>query len=154
MRHDPNDQPGYVYLNNSPALEKDYRTCSIAESYWKRAKAAAPSDQERFLKNGFAALRTCYEALVIYDLFNGVVERFQERTRIDLLDKVVVDKTFFDRVRKKHAMLSRYMEGHLHSDAFAAKKPTPEALRLEIDEFNAFKGQVKAARKSADAVAT
>jgi hypothetical protein len=148
VRQDPNGQPGHVYLNNSPALEKDYRSSAIAENYWKRAKTATPQDQENIIKSGFSALRTSYEALVMYELFAGVVERFQERTRIDLLDKVILNKNFFDRSKEKHALLSRYMEGHLHSDRFAARKPTPEMLKQEIDEFNTLKSQIKSAKRA------
>jgi hypothetical protein len=83
----------------------------------------------------------------MYELFGGVVERFQERTRIDLLDKVLLDKSIFDKVKEKHALLSRYMEGHSHSDAFASKKPSAETLKLEIDEFNALRKRIKTAKQ-------
>jgi hypothetical protein len=148
IRETHESPPGCVYLNNSPALEKDYRSPTKAEELWQEAKAAAPQDRESLLKSGFSALRTSYEALVMYELFNGVVERFQERTRIDLLDKVVLDKKLFDFVRQKHGLLSHYMEGHLHSDSGGGKKPTPESLKAEIDDFIKLKSQIKALKKT------
>ena len=90
----------------------------------------------------------------MYDLLGGVVERFQERTRIDLLGDVLLDKGIFNQVKEKHALLSRYMEGHSHSDAFASKKPSPETLKHEIDEFNALRSQIKAAKKSEETLTT
>jgi hypothetical protein len=34
--------------------------------------------------------------------------------------------------------LSRYLEGHLHSDALGAVKPTPSDLLEEIEHFQEF----------------
>lgn len=39
---------------------------------------ARPQVQERLLRDGFGALRTSYEAFIIFELFNEVVLRFGE----------------------------------------------------------------------------
>jgi hypothetical protein len=100
------------------------------------------------LKAGFAALRTSYEAVVIYELFGGVVERFQERTRAELLENVVLDKNVFIRVKDKLGSLSRYMEGHLHSDDFGGKKPNFDLLKSEIEAFHTLKAEIKALKSA------
>jgi hypothetical protein len=141
-------QPGFVYLNNSPLCEGDYKSAQIARDYYARAKNAAPQEQEHLLQQGFGALRTTYEAFVIYGLFNGVVQRFEERIGFDQLKSVVLDQTIVGTVGGKLATLSRYIDAHLHSDAFAAVKPTPEVLLAEIEEFEKIRREHKERRAS------
>lgn len=43
--------------------------------------------------------------------------------------------------------MSKYIEGHLHSDAFVPIKPTPELLMQEIQEFVEIKKQHKQLKK-------
>jgi len=144
------DRPGWVFLNNSPIAEKDYKTADKALQFHARAKVpgVAPEEQQYLLSQGFAALRTCYEYFVIFDLFAGVVLRFGERVSVDRLGKVAVDPAIRDEVIDKVGLLSRYIEGHLHSDQHLAQKPTPDVLQKEIDDFRAVKERHKAFKKS------
>ena len=139
-----------MFLNNSPIAEKDYKTADKALQFHARAKAPAvlPEEQQYFLSQGFAALRTCYEYFVIFDLFAGVVLRFGERVSVDRLGKVVVDLTIRDEVIAKVGLLSLYIEGHLHSDQYLAQKPTPDVLQREIDDFRSIKERHKAFKKT------
>jgi hypothetical protein len=66
-RGDVDDRPGYVFTNNSPALERDFKSPAHAEDMYRQAKDAAPEIQEVFIKQGFGALRSNYEALIIFD---------------------------------------------------------------------------------------
>jgi hypothetical protein len=43
----------------------------------------------------------------------------------------------------KHEALSKYIEGHLHSDPYTAVRPTPTLLLEEITEFNEIRDQHK-----------
>ena len=142
-RGDQDDQPGYVFANNSPALESSYKTTHIATEHYKKAKDLPPAEQERVLKQGFGALRTTYESFIIYSLLAGVVIRFDERISPGRLKDVVWDEDLFQTVIDKHASLSKYIEGHLHSDAFVPVKPTPDILIQEINEFAKIKKQHK-----------
>jgi hypothetical protein len=74
--------------------------------------------------------------------------RFAERISIDRLKGVAIDVGIRDRVIEKVGLLSRYIEGHLHSDPHAAQKPTPDMLLKEIEEFDALKKQHKEYKKS------
>lgn len=143
------DKPGWVFINNSPLSEKDYKSSKIPTTIYESAldPRISPEELQMRLGQGFAALRTCYEAFIIYDLFNGVVERFEERTRTDLLKEVIIDPDIRDQVVEKIGYLSRLMDGHLHSDAVAAQKPTLDILKDEILFFNALKGRMKEIRK-------
>lgn len=140
-RGDHDDQPGYVFANNSPALESDYKTTHIATEHYKKAKELQPAEQELELKQGFGALRTTYESFIIYNLLAGVVIRFNERISPGRLKEVIWDGDLFQQVIDKHESLSKYIEGHLHSDEYVSVKPTPERLIQEINEFGEIKKQ-------------
>ncbi len=146
-------QPGYVYLDNSPICEGDYKSTRIARDCYAKAKTAAPAEQERLLLQGFGALRTTYEAFVIYDLFNGVVKRFEERVGFDQLKEVILDRCVVEQVVDKLAALSRHIDAHLHSDAYATDKPTPETLLEEIDAFDDLRKRHKENKKATLSVA-
>jgi len=135
------DKPGHVFLNNSPDTEKDYKSSAIPQRIYKEAKEPSlpPEKQQRLLKDGFGALRTCYEAFVIFDLFAGSVQRFEERVAIESLRTVVIDRGIVNDVVDKVGLLSRYIEGHLHSDPYIAEKPTPDMLLQEIKDYDEIK---------------
>ena len=142
-RGDNDDKPGYVFLDNSPALERDYRKATKARDIYQQAKGASAAEQEALLRDGFGALRTNYEAFIIFDLFGEVVIRFEERVSFGRLKNIVWDKSITDEVVTRCELLSRYIEGHLHSDAFAAAKPTCETLMSEIESFESLKRKLK-----------
>jgi hypothetical protein len=147
-----NNKPGFLFANNSPASEKEFRSAKYAEECWLKSRSVAPVEQQLVLSQGFGALRTSYEALVVFGLFNGVVQRFEERLRLDLLARVNFDSSLAAEISARWAQLSRYIDAHLHSDQYAAQKPTPDILRNEIDMFNLLKKQVEELKKTADAV--
>lgn len=140
-------KPGYVYLENSPALEKDYTKTNRVRDVYKQAKDSQPQVQEAILKQGFGQLRACYEAFIIYDLFGGVVQRFEEQVRYKLLREVIWDESLTKEVMEKYEFLPRFIEGHLHSDEYAALKSSPELLLSEIDSFEALKKRLKELKK-------
>ncbi len=140
-------KPGFLFVNNSPASEKDYKVATYAEQCWQKSRTLGPAEQQLMLAQGFGALRTSYEALVIFGLFNGVVQRFDERLRLDLLTKVNFDVALATQISARWAQLSRHIDAHLHSDQYAPEKPTPEMLREEIDRFIVLKKKVEELKK-------
>ncbi|MBU7030152.1 MAG: AAA family ATPase [Theionarchaea archaeon] len=147
-RGDHDDKPGYVFLNNSPALEREYRKAKKAREIYKKAKDASPVEQENLLRQGFGALRAAYEAFIIFDLFNEVIMRFDERVSFGRLKGIVWNKPIADEVIKRCELLSRYIEGHLHSDASVVMKPTCEVLKEEIEAFDALRKKLKELKDS------
>ena len=135
------DGAGQVYLNNSPANESDYKKAKTANEFYSRAKDSPPQEQEYLLKQGFGSLRTNYEAFVIFELFGEVVQRFNERISIGRLKDVVIDDEITRQVIEKTEFLSRYIEGHLHSDDYVFNKPTPELLLSEIKAYEDIKSR-------------
>ena len=107
-----------------------------------------PESRENKIKQGFAALRTSYEAQVVFGLFNGVVQRFNERVSVDSLRNV----SFTDEIRNEFlecfSQCCRYMEGHLHSDKYANQKPTLENLNAEIKRFDSIAKSIKSVKRN------
>jgi len=146
-RGDHDGKPGYVYLNNSPALEREYRKPTRASESYVRAKDAPAEEQEALLRQGFGELRTTYEAFIIFGLLGEVVMRFEERISFGRLKSIVWDDSIVQEVVASCERLSRYIEGHLHSDTYGAKKPTPATLLREINTFTDLSKRLRALKK-------
>jgi ABC-type glutathione transport system ATPase component len=138
-------KPGQVWLNNSPSYEKVYRNAEPAKKHYAQAKkdACPPMQREFLLKSGFTALRTCYEVLVINDLFKNVVQRFNERVSVDSLSSVYFDATLIEELQDSFAQCCRYMEGHTHSDKYAYNKPDSTNLNQEILRYEAIRTKIR-----------
>ena len=133
------NNPGKIWLKNTPSFEKNYRKSNKARDYYIEAKALGPEKREDSIKNGFAALRTSYESLVVFELFKGVVQRFNERVSVESLKDVYFSEEIRDELLDSFFQCCRYMEGHLHSDKYAYKKSTLENLNEEINRFDQIK---------------
>jgi ABC-type polar amino acid transport system ATPase subunit len=144
------NKPGYVWLNNCPALESEYKKPTRAEERYKEAiNEQEPQRQEQILKDGFGALRSTYEAFIVYELFNGVVLRFDERISFGRLESISWDPSIVKEIVRKCEWLSRLIEGHLHSDALnTIEELTPKMLRSEIDKFYDLKKRLQALKKN------
>jgi len=144
-----NGQPGFVYLNNSPVCEKDFKSTTIAMDCYSKAKDAPPAEQQIFLQQGFGALRTSYEALIIFDIFSDVVARFGERISFGRLKEVRIDQNLVDQIIHRMETLSEYIDAHLHSDTFGSVKPSPATLLEEIEAFESIRQTQKQLKKTA-----
>lgn len=142
-RGDIDNKPGYIFENNTPLTEKSFKKPTRAQYYLKEAEKAPPATQESLLQQGFGALRSSYEAFIIFEVFGAVVTRFEERISVDRLKTVYFDTSIIEEIIEKFGFLSRYTESHLHSDIFAARKPTPELLKKEIESFLNLKKKLK-----------
>ncbi len=142
--------PGHVWLNNTPAHEKQYRNANKARAFYDKAKVEGtpPEEREQLVKSGFAALRTCYEVLVIYGLFNNAVNRWQERVSILALKDIIINKEIIEQFDDSYDQCCHYMEGHTHSDRYQYKKPELENLNEEIIRFDAVRKVISDAKKS------
>ncbi len=139
------DKPGQVWLNNSPSYEKEYRNAEPAKKHYAICSKAdcEPMQREIVTKQGFTSLRTCYEVLVINDLFNNVVQRYNERISIDALAKVSFDDTLINELLDSYAQCCRFMEGHSHSDKYSYQKPEPKNLNEEIQRYEAIRKKIR-----------
>ncbi|HXM15919.1 MAG TPA: AAA family ATPase [Candidatus Eremiobacteraceae bacterium] len=149
-----NGKPGFIYLDNSPVCEKDYRSAAIAREYYRRSKDAPPAERDSLLQMGFGALRSSYEALIIFDIFSNVVGRFEERLRFESLKNVRIDPKLVDEIISRMGTLSEHINAHLHSDKFRPVKPSPETLFAEIEAFEFIRKTQKSLNKAAAAKGT
>ncbi len=142
--------PGQIWLNNSPSYEKEYRNAVIPQKHYSDAKRdnCPPSQREFLVKTGFTALRTCYEVLVINDLFKNVVQRYNERVSVDSLSSVSFDALLISDLLESFAQCCRYMEGHTHSDKYAYQKPELINLNEEIQRYESIKSKIKKFKKN------
>jgi recombinational DNA repair ATPase RecF len=145
-----NGQPGFVYLDNSPVCEKDFRSTTKAREYYSKAKEAPPAEQQALLQQGFGALRTSYEALIIFEIFCEVVARFEERVSFGRLKDVRVDPSLLDEIIRRMETLSEYIDAHLHSDKFGSAKPSPTTLFDEINTFESIRRAQRDLKKPTD----
>lgn len=143
------DQVGLVWLHNSPPSEQNYGNVEPAKLYRDKClkKDCSPEERQILLKQGFAALRTCYEVLVINTLFNKVIQRFDERVRFERLEEVYITEDVKNELLRHFSQCCMYMEGHTHSDKYAYKKPEPKDLNEEIKNYEALKSKIKSLKK-------
>lgn len=143
-------QPGYVYADNSPVCEQNFKSAEIARQWYAKAKNAPPQEQQHCLQQGFGALRTSYEALIIFELFKNVVLRFEERVSFERLKDVRIEPSDITEIIDRMSALSRHIDAHLHSDKFVPAKPTPQILYNEIEAFEKTKKRIKSRSKSSE----
>lgn len=129
---------GKVVANTSPANEGQYHEPTKAEEWLRKSKAASGSDKIDFSKAGLSALRSSYEALAIFTILGGAVQRFDPQIRMGRLKDIKYDKTLIESVIEKHGEISDLIEGHLPSDEFGII-PSPEILEQQINDFKELK---------------
>ncbi|MDR0800873.1 MAG: hypothetical protein LBN01_05080, partial [Endomicrobium sp.] len=141
---------GKIWTDNAPCHEKKYQNSKYPQKYYDDCTKSScePRQREEFLKQGFAALRTCYEVLVIYKFFNGTVRRWDERVRIGSLSKVCLKEDLINKLIDSYHRCCRYMEGHSHSDEYSYKKPEPENLKEEIDQYETIRKEIETSKNS------
>ncbi len=134
---------GKVVANTSPANEGQYHNPTKAEEWLQKSKAASGNEKIDFAKAGFSALRSSYEALAIFTILGGTVQRFDPQIRMGRLKDIKYEKTLIESVVEKHGEISDLIEGHLPSDEFGII-PSPEILEQQINDFKELKQKLKA----------
>lgn len=142
-RSGPESRPGHIALNYSPIQEKSYLDTSRAERCREEAERVSLSEREDVLRNGFGALRSCYEAFVAYDMFGNAVRRFAPNISIGSLKDACFDHFIIEEVISKFEFLSRYITGHLPADGYEIPEPTPALLAQEIEAFQKLRKKLK-----------
>lgn len=134
---------GRTILNSSPANEGQYNDPIKAEEFLMKSRAASGQERSDFAKAGLGSLRSSIEALAIFTILGGAVQRFDPQIRIGRLKEIKFNRALIDRVVEKHGEISDLIDGHLPSDEVGII-PTPEILEAQIAEFKVLKEQIKA----------
>lgn len=146
-RSDTDYSSGHIFLNDSPASEREYVTGELAENHYKNSLTLGGNAQYNELYLGFGAIRSSYEALVIYELFEEVVQRFNEQVKIGCLKRISWDDGIAANIDRNYGRISRYIDAHLHSDSGSAASISPKKLKDEIDEYRRIRSEIKALKK-------
>jgi energy-coupling factor transporter ATP-binding protein EcfA2 len=133
---------GKVVANTSPANEGQYHEPTKAESWLTKSKSANGNERVDCAKAGLSALRTSYEALAIFTILGGTVQRFDPQIRMGRLKDIKFDKSLIETIVEKHGEISDLIEGHLPSDEFGII-PSPEILEEQIGNFKTLKEQLR-----------
>lgn len=133
---------GKVVANTSPANEGQYHEPTKAESWLAKSKTVNGNERVDCTKAGLSALRTSYEALAIFTILGGTVQRFDPQIRMGRLKDIKYEKSLIFDVVEKHGEISDLIEGHLPSDEFGII-PTPEILEEHINKFKEIKTKLK-----------
>ncbi|MDY3364400.1 AAA family ATPase [Riemerella anatipestifer] len=133
---------GKVVANTSPANEGQYHEPTKAESWLAKSKTVNGNERVDCTKAGLSALRTSYEALAIFTILGGTVQRFDPQIRMGRLKDIKYEKSLVFEVVEKHGEISDLIEGHLPSDEFGII-PTPEILEEHINKFKEIKTKLK-----------
>jgi energy-coupling factor transporter ATP-binding protein EcfA2 len=133
---------GKVIANTSPANEGQYHNPTKAEQWLQKSKSAIGNDKIDYSKAGLSALRSSYEALAIFTVLGGTVQRFDPQIRMGRLKDIKYEKSLIENVVEKHGEISDLIEGHLPSDEFEII-PSPEILEEQINHFKELKIKLK-----------
>lgn len=139
-RHN-NKEAGRVILNESPANEGQFTKPTKAEEWLRKSKQCSGSDRTNCVRSGMSALRSSYEALAIFIILGGTVQRFDPQIRMGRLKDVKYDKQLINEVVEKFGEISDLIDAHLQSDEVAFL-PTPDDLEKQLKEFTELKEKI------------
>jgi len=141
-------KPGLVFNDNSPGYVEDYYNNTKPVDEWiDKAENAPPAEHEHYVRSGFAALRSCYEWLIIKRILGGVVKRFKVQIVPSALKEVVCPPEIAKQVIDKHHEISAFIEGHLPSSEYQAIPAKLDRLLEEKREFERISGDINKLRK-------
>ncbi|MBY5693627.1 AAA family ATPase [Rhizobium leguminosarum] len=134
--------PGVVTLNECPANSSAYKTTHRAREALAQAKKVNGQQQIDKIRGGAAALRNTLEEIVIRDLFKGAVQRWDEQVRLSSVTSINWSNEIADEISALQGDISRLIEAHSTSDAYAGGMPEigefePLILRVEAVQARA-----------------
>ncbi|MCC6949170.1 MAG: AAA family ATPase [Bradyrhizobiaceae bacterium] len=143
--HDGN--PGLVILDECPANSNAYKTTHRAREALARAKKSQGQDQVDSIRHGAAALRNTLEEIIIRDLFNGTVRRWDEQVRLGNVKEISWSDEVADEIDALQNDISRLIEAHSTSDEYAGGMPEFGDLEGLIGRVEAVQTRAKQRRK-------
>lgn len=143
------EQPGLVNLNECPANTSDYKTTKKAKATLEQANRLSGQARVQAVQRGMAELRRTVEETIIRHMFKSVIQRWDERVMVGSLKKINWSNELADEIDKVFADISRYIEGHSHSEAYVPAPPVPKHLEAMIARVDDLINRAKPERKSA-----
>ena len=145
IERDSEGCPGQVSLDDCPATTPQYRNTKKAKRTLAEAKSAAGSKRMKLLQRGMGELRRTVEEIVPHFLFKQVVNRWTDRVIVTALNRVNWDECLVEDIVTAYEDLSAYIEGHSHTEEWAATPLEPRHLEERIERVG---GLIKRARSN------
>jgi energy-coupling factor transporter ATP-binding protein EcfA2 len=130
-------QPGHVTVGDAPVTMKVYDTTEKAKKHLAAAKAVSGSAQVEQIRSGMGALRRTIEEMVVKRLFKDAVPRWSDQVRVTTLRVINWDNAEVEKICALFEDLSRYVEGHSHTDEAMGEPPQPADLERRIEQVEA-----------------
>ena len=99
------------------------------------------------MRAGASALRQTVEEIIIRDLFNGTVKRWDEQVRIGNVKGIEWSNDVADEICLLQDDISRLIDAHSTSDEFGGGMPEPDDLEKLIVRVDAMQVNAKRRRK-------
>lgn len=144
---DADGAPGYVVHDDCPANSDAYKTSHRAKDFLAKAKKAIGQTRVDAVRAGASALRQTVEEIIIRDLFNGTVKRWDERVKIGNVKSIDWSNDVADEICLLQDDISRLIDAHSTSDEFSGGMPDPDDLTKLILRVDAMQGDAKKRRK-------
>jgi energy-coupling factor transporter ATP-binding protein EcfA2/ribosomal protein L17 len=131
---DAQGRPGMVAANDAPATMKVHETTKRAEEALAEANTLTGSARNDAITRGMGALRRTLEETVVKKVFKDAVPRWSDQVRVTTLRRVNWDNAKVEEICELYEVLSRYIEGHSHTDEASGAPPQPADLEGKIKQ--------------------
>jgi len=133
----PDGRPGQVALGDSPITSRAYETTRRAADALSRARTTTGAEREDAIRKGMGALRTTLEETVVKRVFKDAVPRWSDQVRVTTLRRINWDNAKIGDICNLYEDLSRFIEGHSHTDESVGAPAQISELETRIELVNA-----------------
>jgi energy-coupling factor transporter ATP-binding protein EcfA2 len=151
---DHEGRPGHVTLSDVPATSKAYDTTERARQFFSTAQSNSGRARHDAICSGMGALRRTIEETIAKKLFKDVVPRWNDRVIVTGLRKVAWDDGLAEELVTVYEDLSKYIEGHSHTDEATGAPPELEDFEKMIEWVDSLVKRARPDKKAAAKVAS
>jgi len=144
-------RPGHVAAGDAPVTMKAYDTADKAKLHLAAAKRTTGSEQVEQIRAGMGALRRTIEETVVKRLFKEAVPRWSDQVRVTTLRQINWDTDQVEKICLLFEDLSRFVEGHSHTDEAMGAPPQVADLETRIEQVETLIRWAKAQRSTSPA---
>ncbi len=143
---DADGKPGQVILNDVPASTKVYDNTDRVKQFLAEARVLTGTKRNDIICKGMGSLRRTIEEVTAKKLFKGVVPRWSDRVIVTGLKKIQWDNALIDELVEEYEKLSRYIDGHSHTDEATGAPCEPRDLEENITVVDSLIQRARAER--------
>jgi hypothetical protein len=145
---DHEGRPGHITLGDVPATSKAYDTTERAKQFFSGAQKLSGKARHDAISSGMGALRRTIEETIPKRLFKDVVPRWSDRVIVTGLRKIAWDDGLVDELVTVYEEISRYIEGHSHTDEATGAPPELKDLDKMIQTVDALIKRARPEKKA------